>query len=89
MGVVSEDPTELAVETVARSGYGAIFVVRRYAMMQPAPGIAYRPLSPAPLVELAVAYRHDDASPALANLLEVVGDFATKSSSNGDDGELV
>jgi DNA-binding transcriptional LysR family regulator len=89
LNVVSEDPTELAVETVARSGYGAIFVVRRYAMMQPAPGIAYRPLSPAPLVELAVAYRHDDASPALANLLEVVGDFATKSSSNGDDGELV
>lgn len=90
LNVVSEDPTDIAIETVARSGYGAIFVVRRYAMMQPAPGIAYRSISPAPVFALAVAYRDDDESPMLANLLDVVGDFALNASSDGlDGGELI
>ena len=90
LNVISEDPTDIAVETVARSGSGGIFVVRRYAMMQPAPGIAYRALSPAPLIELAVVYRCDNKSPTLAKLLEVVDDVApTFASDMPEGGELI
>src|SRR6266567_4376494 len=87
---VSEDPTDLAVETVARSGSAAILAVRRYATMQPADGIVYRSMSPAPLIELAIAYRRDDPSPTLANLLRVVDELAPDGSfDQPEDGELI
>jgi len=90
LNVVSEDPTDLAVETVAKSASAAILVVRRYAMMQPAAGIVYRSMTPAPLVELAIAHRDDDASPALANLLQIVDDFAPNGASAApQDGEPI
>jgi len=90
LNVVSEDPTDLAVETVARSGSAAILAVRRYAMMQPADGIVYRSMSPAPLIELAIAYRRDDPSPTLANLLRVVDELAPDGSfDQPEDGELI
>jgi len=90
LNVVSEDPTDLAIETIARSGSAGILVIRRYAAMQPADDIAYRSMSPAPLIELALAYREDNPSPMLANLLKVVDELApTYSSSAPPDGELV
>jgi DNA-binding transcriptional LysR family regulator len=90
VNVVSEDPTDLAVETVARSGSAAILVVRRYAARQPAAGIAYRSMSPAPLVELAIAYRRGDHSPTLANLLRLVSEFVLDDSGEvPEDGELI
>jgi DNA-binding transcriptional LysR family regulator len=90
LNVVSEDPTDLAVETVARSGSAVVLVIRRYATMQPTAGIAYRSLSPAPLVELAIAYRRDDPSPTLANLLGVVDEFAANDSGCVPaDGEMI
>jgi DNA-binding transcriptional LysR family regulator len=77
LNVVSEDPVDIAVETVARSSSFAILMIRRYAAAMPqAPGIAYRSLSPAPLVELAIAYRTDDPSPTLANFLRLVAELA-------------
>jgi DNA-binding transcriptional LysR family regulator len=90
LNVVSEDPTDLAVETVARSGHAAILVIRRYATIQPAAGIAYRSISPAPLVDLAIAYRRDDPSPTLANLLQVVAEICPKDLAEvPQDGELI
>jgi DNA-binding transcriptional LysR family regulator len=90
LNVVSEDPTDLAIETVARSGSAAILVVRRYAALEPAPGIVYRSISPAPLVELAIAYRREDRSPTLANLVRIVSELAPDHSSHvPDDGELI
>jgi hypothetical protein len=88
LNVVSEDPAELAIETVARSGSAAIPVVRRYATM-PKAGIAYRSMSPAPLVELAIVYRRDDPSPTLANLLRLVDDLAIDDSGVPEDGEPI
>jgi DNA-binding transcriptional LysR family regulator len=76
LNVVSEDPSDLAIETLARSGRAAVVVVRRYTTAAPAQGLTYRSMSPAPFVDLVVAYRDDDASPTLANLLRVVGDVA-------------
>jgi len=88
LNVVSEEPIELAIETVAGSGLAAILVVRRYAPI-PKAGIAYRSMSPAPLVELVVAYRRDDPSPTLANLLQVVDELAIADPGAPEDGELV
>jgi len=90
LNVVSEDPTDLSIETIARPGSGAVLVVRRYAPLQAANDIAYRSMSPAPLIELALAYRDDNPSPILANLLKVVDELVpTYSSSAPLDGELV
>jgi hypothetical protein len=88
--VVSEDPSDLAIETLARSGRAAVLVVRRYATAAPSDGLTYRSMSPAPFVELVVAYRDDDASPTLANLLRVVGDVtASEDRALPEGGELV
>jgi DNA-binding transcriptional LysR family regulator len=90
LNVVSEDPTDLAIQAVARSGYAALLVVRSYALRQPAAGITYRSLTPSPLVELALAYRSDDPSPTLANLLRVAAELAPDGSQDAPaDGELV
>jgi len=90
LNIVSEDPTDIAIETVAKPGTAALLIVRRYAAMQPANGIAYRSMSPAPLIELALAYRNDDASPALANLLILVEELALgESSVVPENGELI
>jgi len=88
LNVVSEEPNELAIETVAKSGLAAILVVRRYATM-PKAGIAYRSISPAPLIELVIAYRCEDRSPTLANLLRVVEELAVYESDLPEDGELI
>lgn len=80
--VVSEDPSDLAIETLARSGRAAVLVVRRYTTAAPSDGLTYRSMSPAPYVDLVVAYRDDDTSPALANLIRVVGDIAASEHSS-------
>jgi DNA-binding transcriptional LysR family regulator len=91
LNVVSEDPVDIGVETVARSGSAAILMIRRYAgAMPPAAGIAYRSISPAPLVELAIAYRTDDPSPTLANFVRLVAELApTDACEVPEDGELI
>jgi hypothetical protein len=88
LNVVSEQPLELTIEAIARSSSLAILVVRRIAP-NPKAGVAYRPLSPAPLIQLAVAYRRDDPSPNLANLLQVVDALTFDDSDVPEDGELV
>jgi hypothetical protein len=66
-------------------------MIRRYAAaMPPAAGIAYRSISPAPLVELAIAYRTDDPSPTLANFVRLVAELApTDPCEVPDGGELI
>jgi DNA-binding transcriptional LysR family regulator len=90
LNVVSEDPTDIAMETVGRSGSALLLVARRYAEMQAVSGFAYRSVSPAPLVELAIAYRIDDPSPTLANFLRLVDELAPNGSYDvPEDGELI
>lgn len=90
LNVVSEDPSDLAIETFARSGRAAVVVVRRYATAAPADGLTYRSMSPAPFVDLVVAYRDDDSSAALANFLRIVGDVAASENSPlPEGGELI
>ena len=88
LNIVSEDPTDLSMETVAKSASAAILIVRRYAPMLD--GIVYRSMSPAPLIEFGIAYRRDDPSPLLAHLLRAVAERTLNASSyDPEDGELV
>jgi DNA-binding transcriptional LysR family regulator len=90
VNVVSEDPTDIAMETVVRSGSALLLVVRRHAAMQPVADFAYRSISPALLGEFAIAYRSDDPSPTLANLLRLVDDLAPNGHRDvPEDGELI
>jgi DNA-binding transcriptional LysR family regulator len=90
LNVVSEDPSDLAIETLARPGQAAVVVVRRYATASPSDGLTYRSMSPAPYVDLVVAYRDDDPSPTLAGLLLVVEDLAKLGADAlPDGGELI
>jgi DNA-binding transcriptional LysR family regulator len=88
LNVVSQDPTELAIETVARSASALILQVRRY-VGTPAEGMTFRSLSPSPLVELAIVYRSGDLSPTVANVLKVVEELAPFDPSTAPDGELI
>jgi len=88
LNIVSEDPTDLAMETVARSASAAILVVRRCAPLRD--GIVFRSMSPAPFIEFGIAYRRDDQSPLLANLLRTVDErVLTASSFDPEDGEPI
>lgn len=75
LNVVSEEPSDLAIETLARSGRAAVVAVRRYAVLNRSEGLSFKSMSPAPYVDLAIAYREDDPSPTLGNLLKVVEDL--------------
>jgi hypothetical protein len=90
LNVVSEEPTDLAIETLARSGRAVVLAVRRYVTLPPDGAITYRSLSPALYVDLVIAYRKDDQSPTLSNLLRVVREM-TPVDHDGlpDDGELI
>lgn len=90
LSIVSEEPTDLAIETLARSGRAVVLAVRRYVAASPSEGVTYRSLLPALYVELAVAYREDDRSPTLENLLRVVRDVAPFDEGDlPDDSELI
>jgi DNA-binding transcriptional LysR family regulator len=90
LNVVSEDPTDLAMQTVAKSASAAILIVVRYAPMPPPDGIVYRSLSPAPLIEFGLAYRSDDPSPIVANMVQLTRELAGfDSSADPKNGELV
>jgi DNA-binding transcriptional LysR family regulator len=90
LNVVSEDPTDLAMQTVAKSASAAILIVLRYAPMPPPDGIVYRSLSPAPLIEFGLAYRSDDPSPIVANMVQLARELAgPDSSADPMNGEMV
>lgn len=90
LNIVSEDPTDLAMQTVARSGSASILVVRRYAPVPPPDGVTYRSLSPAPLIEFGLAYRRDDPSPIVAKLIQLVGELGfLDASAEPKNGEMV
>ena len=46
------------------------------ATSTPVPGIAYRRLSPEPLIDFGVAYFRDDESPSLTNLLRLIDELS-------------
>lgn len=72
LNVVAEEPPDHAVEAVGILGAMAFLSGRLSAKMTPPPGVTFKPMSPAPVVALAIAYRRDDPAPLLTNLLRAV-----------------
>lgn len=74
--IMTEDPSDLAIQAVAGSDAVVTLVPHKQAICRPFLGVVYRPLSPAPLFDLAIAYAADDSSATLANLLRVGDEMA-------------
>jgi DNA-binding transcriptional LysR family regulator len=91
LNVVAEEPWEQATQGVARSDSIVAFGSSRWASAAPTPGVVYRALIPSPMTSFGIAYRRDDESRQLANLLKIVDEVvASRSSAKAPaDGELI
>jgi DNA-binding transcriptional LysR family regulator len=74
--VVAHEPPDQALEAVARSTSLITFANGSRAESAPVPGVAYRRLTPEPLIDFGVAYVRDDKSPTVANLLQLIDEIA-------------
>jgi DNA-binding transcriptional LysR family regulator len=81
--IVAHEPPDQALEAVAQSTSLITFANGSRAESAPVPGIAYRRLSPEPLIDFGLAYFRDDESEILANLLRVIEEMAA-----GEPGEV-
>jgi DNA-binding transcriptional LysR family regulator len=89
LNIIAEEPHEQAAFQVAKSDRLVSFVSSRWSSIVPAPGLVYRSMIPTPMAGYGVAYRHDDESPQLANLLEIVDEITARSRTvPPEDGEL-
>jgi DNA-binding transcriptional LysR family regulator len=70
--IVAEEPAAHAIEAVAQLRAIAIVSGQPRASTPAVPGILFRPLTPAPLTYLAVAYLRDDPAPLITSLLRTV-----------------
>jgi DNA-binding transcriptional LysR family regulator len=88
--VIAEEPFELALLIVAESDSIVAFGNSRSATAVPVPGIVYRHLTPAPATGFGIAYRRDDESPQVVNLLAIAEEVAKRHGSAPSDGrELI
>ena len=76
LNIVGHEPPDQALEAVARSDSLITFANGARVASNPVPGIAYRRLSPEPLIDFGLAYFRDDESPRLANLLRLIDEMA-------------
>jgi DNA-binding transcriptional LysR family regulator len=81
--IVAHEPPDQALEAVAQSTSLITFANGSRAESAPVPGIAYRRLSPEPLIDFGLAYFRDDESPLLANLLRLIEEMP-----EGEPGEV-
>jgi len=84
--VVAEEPFELALLIVAESDSIIAFGNSRSATAVPVPGIQFRHLTPAPTTGFGIAYRRDDESPQVANLLAIAEEVAKRVASPPPEG---
>lgn len=90
LNIVGEEVFEQAALAVAKSDTVVAFGSSRWASFVPVPGLVYRPMSPPPMTSFGIAYRRDDRSPQLANLLRIVDEVAKEAQANSPaDGELI
>lgn len=85
VNVVAEEPADQAVETIATSD-GAAAVVSWWRASTGAGSVAFKPLTPAPLVELSLAHRSDDPNPLLKNLMTVLDEIRASTKGAADTG---
>jgi len=72
LNVVAHEATDQAIEAVASGGLSCLAVVRCSPVRLQAKHVLFRPLKPAPVVQFALAYRSEDKSSILENLLNVL-----------------
>jgi DNA-binding transcriptional LysR family regulator len=87
--IVAHEPPDQALEAVGRSTSLVTFATESRAAFAPVPGIAYRRLSPQPLIDFGLAYFRDDQSPTLANLLRVIDEMTNGAPNGVPDGNEV
>ncbi len=76
LNVVAEEPPDQAIEAVSLGGPIA-FISSRVAKSMSVPGVVFRPMSPAPLMTLAIAYLKDNPAPILASVLRTIDEVAS------------
>jgi DNA-binding transcriptional LysR family regulator len=87
--VLAEEPVDQAIQFIATSSTAAA-VVNSWRASIGAPGVIFKPLTPAPLVEFSVAYRSNDPLRVLKNLLAVVHEIRVSTQDDMDvTGELL
>jgi DNA-binding transcriptional LysR family regulator len=75
--VVAEEPVDQIAAAVAHSGAAVSFTTASRAALWEAEGLISRRLAPIPLIEYGVAYRQDNESPALRNMVGIVDEAAS------------
>ena len=89
LNVVAEEPPDQAIEAAAAFGGPIAFIGGPAANSISVPGVVFRPMSPAPLVTLALAYLKDNPAPVLASLLRTIDEFAAANDREPPDGEVL
>jgi len=89
LNVVAEEPPDQAIEAVGAFGGPVAFISGPVANSVSLPGVVFRPMAPAPLVTLALAYLRDNPAPVLASLLRTVDEFAAGDEREPPDGEVL
>jgi DNA-binding transcriptional LysR family regulator len=89
LNIVAREPSDQAVETVARSGAAITFVGKGSSSHAAVPGVVYRLLSPSPVTAFGLAYNQGDSTPTVGNLLRIVDEVAGSGSGEiPEDSEL-
>lgn len=87
--IVAEEPTDQAFEAVATDGSAVTLASSWRATSATVTGIAFRPMSPQPLLEHQVAYVRNDPSPIVQHLLVIVDEITSGNHSTPLEGELL
>jgi DNA-binding transcriptional LysR family regulator len=88
--VIAEEPADLALETISRTGSAVTLTSSWRATAAQVKGVVFRHMEPQPLIEHQVAFMRDDPSPVLKHLLEITqGVVAANHISETNGGELL
>jgi DNA-binding transcriptional LysR family regulator len=74
--IVREEPPDQMAAALAESEGAIALMTEHRAEIARSDGLEYRQLTPTPLIEYGGAYRHDNRSPVLANLLKTIDEVA-------------
>lgn len=88
--IVAEEPADHALEQIAANGSAVTFVSDWRASTVRLTGIVFRPMVPEPLVLHQIAYRRDDPSPLVPNLMRITEEIVGANTETvSQDAELV
>jgi DNA-binding transcriptional LysR family regulator len=86
LNIIAEEPHEQAALQVAKSDRLVFFVGSRWSSIVPTPGLVYRQMTPRPMNSYGIAYRRDEETPQVVNLLKIADEIATQSRTAAPEG---